>query len=464
MRVLLVQPRWSLSLVGFTKLARPEPLALEVLAGALPHHEVVILDLRVDERKDALQDMLASFNPHIVGVTGYTTDVPQALAVLEETKATDRNIYTVVGGHHASLCPGDFDAPYVDFVVVGEGEVTFPELVDALEAGREYREIRGLIFREGGQQVFSGPRPPMRNLDLSPLPDRSKTGHYRDRYFFRFWQGAYTMESARGCPFRCNFCSVWKFYQGMCRLKSAEVVAEQIAGIPGDYVAFVDDNFLQSLPRAQRIYERIKALGLKKRYWMQARSDSIVKRPDIIEKWASIGLSTILVGLEGFREDHLAKINKSNSVVTNEKAVAILHEHNVDIWGAFIVDPEWQRPDFDALIKYVRDLKITFPQFTVLTPLPGTDLFREKINQIVTKNFAKFDFLHPVLPTRLPLEEFYENMARLYASTTLSLAELRQKIRNGNIPADQLRNIRGLMAELTNPKSYLLGGEGAGGG
>ena len=459
MRILLVQPQWSLTLVGFKKLARPEPLALEVLAAALPHHDVQILDLRVDESPGALATALASFRPHIVGVTGYTTDVPQAQAVLAEAKAADESIYTVVGGHHASLCPQDFDLPSVDFVVVGEGEVTFPELVDALEAGRDYRGILGLIYRENGKQVFTGPRPPLRNLDDSPMPDRAKTAAYRDRYFFRFWQGAYTMESARGCPFRCNFCSVWKFYQGKCRLRSPEKVVEQIANIPGNFVAFVDDNFLQSLPRAQAIYERIKELGIKKRYWIQARSDSIVRRPDLIEKWASIGLSTVLVGLEGFREDQLAKVNKSNSVKANEKAVEIMHQHNVDIWGAFIVDPEWVRSDFDTLIQYVRSLKITFPQFTVLTPLPGTDLFREKVNELITSNFAKFDFLHTVLPTRLPLEEFYENMARLYASTTLSLAELREKIRSGNIPSDQLRSIRGLMQELTNPKAYLVGGE-----
>ncbi|MDA8218478.1 MAG: hypothetical protein M0Z94_12765, partial [Dehalococcoidales bacterium] len=127
-------------------------------------------------------------------------------------------------------------------------------------------------------------------------------------------------------------------------------------------------------------------------------------------------------------------------------------------WGAFLVDPQWLPSDFDALISYVRGLKITFPQFTVLTPLPGTDLFREKVHELATNNFANFDFLHTVLPTKLPLDEFYENMARLYANTTLSLSELREKIRRGNIPMNQLRSLHGLMAELTNPKAYMTGG------
>lgn len=454
MRILLVQPRGSASLVGFNRLARPEPLALEILASSLPNHDVRILDLRVEDAPDALQNELVAFQPRLVGVTGYTTDVPSALELLKSVKGTDPSIRTVVGGHHASLQPLDFDLPEADFVVIGEGEVTLPALVEALESGRDFRQVLGLIYREGMHQVYVGPRPPLRDLDTSPVPDREATRRYRDRYYLRFWQGAYTMESARGCPYRCNFCSVWRFYGGKCRLKKASTVVDQIAAIHGEFVAFVDDNFLQNLPRADTIFQRVKTLGLKKHFWMQARSDSIVKRPDLIEKWASIGLTTVLMGLEAFRDEDLAKVNKSNSVATNEKAVQILHANNVDIWGAFLVDPQWQRPDFDALIAYVRKLKITFPQFTVLTPLPGTELFRERVHELITSNFANFDFLHSVLPTRMPLDEFYENMARLYASTTLSLSDLRQKIRLGNIPTSQLHSIRGLMAELTNPKAY----------
>ncbi|MHB9091891.1 MAG: B12-binding domain-containing radical SAM protein, partial [Chloroflexota bacterium] len=193
MRVLLVQPKWSLSLVGFNRLARPEPLALEVLKASLPNHEVVILDLRVDERPNALTETMASFKPQVVGVTGYTTDVPNARQVLAEIKACDPTIITVMGGHHASLCPEDFDSPNVDYIVIGEGEVTLPDLLDTLESKRDPRAVEGVIYRENEGQVFSGPRAAIRDLDSSPVPDREATAQYRDQYFFRFWQGAYTM-------------------------------------------------------------------------------------------------------------------------------------------------------------------------------------------------------------------------------------------------------------------------------
>jgi radical SAM superfamily enzyme YgiQ (UPF0313 family) len=196
---------------------------------------------------------------------------------------------------------------------------------------------------------------------------------------------------------------------------------------------------------------------------MQARSDSIARRPDLIERWAEIGLSTVLVGFEKFREEELTDLRKRSSVETNEEAARVLREHEVDIWGAFIVDPSWRRGDFDALIDYVRHLKISFPQFSVLTPLPGTEFFREKLGDLNTSNYELFDFLHSVLPTSLPAGQFYSEMARLYSSTTMSLSDLKQRIRSGHIQSSGLRRIENLLSELTNPEAYMRGLQGQGG-
>ena len=190
---------------------------------------------------------------------------------------------------------------------------------------------------------------------------------------------------------------------------------------------------------------------------MQARSDSIVRRPELIERWARIGLSTVLVGFEKFREEELTDLRKRSSVKTNEEAARILRANGVDIWGAFIVDPTWSRSDFDDLIEYVRRLKISFPQFSVLTPLPGTEFFREKLGELTTRNYELFDFLHSVLPTRLPARQFYGEMARLYSSTTMSFSDLKQRIRSGHIQVAGLRRIKNLLSEVTNPEAYLRG-------
>lgn len=456
MRVLLVQPDSSPENVGFNNLTMPEPLALEILAATIPDHEVRILDLRIEPH---LERILKEFNPELVGVTGFTAHVPRALRVCRQVKQFSPTTYTVVGGHHASLSPADFDSQAVDFVVVGEGEITFAELVEALQEGRDYHSIPGIIYREENVQVFSGPRPLIKDLDSAPPPNRQLVANYRSHYYFRFWDAAYTVETARGCPFRCNFCSVWKFFQGRCRARSPQRVVSEVQTISGDYICFVDDNFLQDIRRAEEIYRLIKEAGLKKKYWMQARTDSIAKHPGLIARWAEIGLSTILVGFEKFREEELATLNKKTSIATNEKAIEVMHRYGVDIWGAFIIDPSWEEADFDALIAYVRGARISFPQFTILTPLPGTDFYQEKFRELRTRNYEHFDFFHSVLPTKLPIQEFYKNVARLYADTSMGVAELKKRIRRGDIPTHSFHRLRGMLSQLTNPNAYLEGAE-----
>ncbi len=457
MRVLLIQPPESQSVIGFNKFGCPEPLALEILAASLEGHDVRILDMRIDPN---LEGTMRDFSPAVVGVTGYTPNVPQMLVVCKEVKQLDVRVTTVVGGYHATLCPEDFDVPQVDVIVVGEGEETLPELVAALERGGDLDEIAGLAYRRDGQWVFTPPRQLLADLDESPLPARQLTDAYRENYFFQFWSSPTPVETARGCPHNCRFCSVWVFHQRRCRFKSPERVVDELKRVRSSTAYFVDDNFLQSLRRAEKICHLTKEAGLKLRYWMQARSDSIVRRPDVIERWAEIGLSTVLVGFEKFREKELDDLRKRSSVETNEEAARILRANGVDIWGAFIVDPSWERSDFDALIEYVRRLKVSFPQFSVLTPLPGTEFFRDKLGELTTRNYELFDFLHSVLPTKLPARQFYGEMARLYSSTTMSFSDLKGRIRSGRIQVSGLRRIKNLLAEVSNPEAYLRGLEG----
>ncbi|MDP2952271.1 MAG: hypothetical protein Q8O76_03005, partial [Chloroflexota bacterium] len=119
------------------------------------------------------------------------------------------------------------------------------------------------------------------------------------------------------------------------------------------------------------------------------------------------------------------------------------------------VDPQWTAVDFDALIEYVQRWKINFPIFTILTPIPGTLFFQEKMESLISLNYGAFDFLHTVLPTKLPLEEFYANMARLYAQTSMGLNELRQRVRSGRIPISALGRVREVLRDVTNPEAYL---------
>jgi anaerobic magnesium-protoporphyrin IX monomethyl ester cyclase len=155
MKILLVRPDGREFIPAFSALWRPEPLALELLAATVPDHEVRILDLRVETTP--LERYLASFQPDLVGVTGSTTDVPRMLEICETTKSCLPDAVTVVGGYHATLLPSDFNRDSADIIVCGEGEITFRELVTALEGKEGLGKVDGIIYRHQKRQVVTPP-------------------------------------------------------------------------------------------------------------------------------------------------------------------------------------------------------------------------------------------------------------------------------------------------------------------
>ncbi|MCK4423079.1 MAG: radical SAM protein, partial [Candidatus Omnitrophica bacterium] len=282
---------------------------------------------------------------------------------------------------------------------------------------KDLKNIKGLVIPEADKWISTGEREMIKDLDLLPVPARPLTSSYRGEYFRGKWRPIASLSSSKGCPFRCSFCSLWKIMKGKYKTRSAGSVVNEIKQIKEDYIDFAEDNFLHDLKRAEKIYELIKAEGIKKTYKLYARSDTIVKRPDIIEKWKEIGMELILIGLESFRDNELKDLNKRNSIKNNEEAIRILQANDVEIAAYFIVNPDYTREDFEQLGDYVINLKLTQPIFTVLTPLPGTDLYEQTKDKITTDNYELFDFIHSVLPTRLPKEEFYQSLANLYKKT-----------------------------------------------
>ena len=156
----------------------------------------------------------------------------------------------------------------------------------------------------------------------------------------------------RSCPYRCNFCSVWAFFQGRCRTKSPERVAEELSRRSEPYILITDDNFLLSVKRAREIADIIKARGIKKRYSFQARSDTICKHPEIITQWKQIGLAHIFIGFESLNQEDLQAINKKNSVETNEQALKLCQDQGLSVTTAFIINQDFEHSDFEKLRNY----------------------------------------------------------------------------------------------------------------
>jgi radical SAM superfamily enzyme YgiQ (UPF0313 family) len=234
---------------------------------------------------------------------------------------------------------------------------------------------------------------------------------------------------------------------------SAKRVVAELATVGTPTVTFVDDNFLIDYRRETEIAERIRAEGLRLGFSMECRTDSIVRHPDLVRTWAEIGLRGVLLGLEGASDKTLTSVNKRNTLAVNDKAIEILHEHGLIIWGAFIVDPDFTEDDFHRLRDYVGEKRIPFTQFTVLTPLPGTELYRRRYHELLTHDYTCFDALHAVVPTRLPREVFYQNFAALYRQT--SLEPYYDLVQSGRLTIDQIRRGKTVLDSLVQWERYV---------
>ncbi len=428
MKVLLVQPRADIS-QGLAEISKVEPFGLEMIAGSIcSEHEVKIFDY-IDS--NSFSRILSEFKPDLCGIScSFTVDIYRTRAVAEKVKQWDENTIVFVGGHHASLNPGDFYDPYTDFVVIGEGEVTTREAIKCIEKGNALEGVPGMAVNRNEAQVFTGYQKPVANLDDLPRPARELTKEYRKDYFLGFRKPLAVVETARGCPYRCNFCSVWKFYQGKCRSMSVERAVSAIAAVEEDYVLIADDNFLFNIKRAAKIAENIVAAGIRKNLTIQARSDTIVDNPDLVPLLRKAGITQTFIGFEKTVDCDLDEINKQNSADNNEKALDILRRHGIKVIASFIIDPQYDRDDFKKMAEYIKKLKIRYPTFSILTPLPGTDLYENYKHKLVMHNWEMFDLMHSVLPTKLPSREFYRAYSQLYRAAYLRVSYITKTLIN----------------------------------
>jgi radical SAM superfamily enzyme YgiQ (UPF0313 family) len=426
MRILLVMPtpfeNGRLGLENVVWLS--EPVALTTVAAAVgPEHQVRLLDMRL-EPEDALARELRSFQPHVVGTTSMTTDVYQALAALRMARQIVPSALTVVGGHAATLAPQEFDQPWVDVVVQGEGELTFQELVSAWDqqrasVDRRFPGIPGLRYRErhGQPMTANSKRSQTKNLDDLPPPDRSLLRKYKGRYFFTVARNMASIFTSRGCSYDCNFCAIWEFYERRTRYLSAKKIVDQMEACEERFIFVLDDNFLTSKKRILALCDELERRQIGKFWMTQGRTDFVAENPEIMRRLARNGLVGLLSGFESNDDDNLASLRKKNTWDNNKRANDILRELGIFSTGIFMVRADWEKHQFQELYDYINTLEIGIPLVTILTPLPGTQLYRAYANQLMTTDLRLFDLLHAVLPTRLPRAEFYAEFARSISAT-----------------------------------------------
>lgn len=438
-KILLVKPRAELRvprmLQNFLHL---EPLELEIIAGGLDAHEKVkILDLGVEKKNQfkVFAKALKDWQPDIIGLTGYSTNLSTMKQLARIAKEFSPQIITVAGGIHATLLPVDFAKSHFDIVVRGEGSQVLNEIV------RRFKNQEPLFFGDAALSptdpsfTHKAAQPPPEYPPIEKIPRPRRDLVDRKRYFC-IWTSSHTprmdklfpqvasMRTSIGCAFSCSFCVIHQLMHHKYLQRDPQDVVDEIQGLQENHIYFLDDEMFLNAQRCIAIAQLLIDRGIKKEYISWARSDTIVKHPEVFKLWKQAGLSTVYVGLESMEEDKLQEYKKRLPVETNRKAIAILKEIGITLHAAFIVHQNFTDEDFIQLRKETVKICPAEVSFTVLSPSPATAFWQESKEKFICDPYYYYDCMHTILPTRLPLRKFYRRFAFLTA-TALRLNPLR---------------------------------------
>ncbi|KEO82591.1 B12-binding domain-containing radical SAM protein [Tumebacillus flagellatus] len=390
MKVALVRPLLSGS--GFNGY----PLNLLILAAAIREvgHHPVICDYDYLKELDpswdspefaarAAEDILSN-RPDLVGITAMCSNYVLAVDLANEIKKRAPHVHITFGGPHVSLCPEETlnSFPSVDSCVIGEGEITFPELLGKLEFDEDLSETLGIAYRDGeGNPVKTPPRPLMKDITLSPRPAydlvdmQSYIDHSKDLYM-QIYAGS-------GCPFDCVFCSTSIVWERKYRVMGAERVVDEIAYLHNTYGVthfnLMHDNLSSNKPYIHGIAEQIVQRGLKINWGFSSRIDTLDEKTCQIT--AAAGCNYIFFGVESASEKIQKVIGKRLKVTAIHKTLRHCLENGILPTTSFILGfPEEEKEDVEATVRLAFACKINgaWRSFiNLLSPYTGTRLMRE---------------------------------------------------------------------------------------
>lgn len=399
---------------GLGPFFRAEPLGMEYIGAALQRRgdEVSLVDLRFG---GSLASWVRRVRPRVVGIAGmHALEYEAVLAAARTVKRVSPETFVLAGGHAAAAYPAALADRAIDAVCIDDGEEIVPALVGALEAKLPLEGVPGLLLGRDGTWVPTPPVADRIGLDAVALPARNLVERFRDGYQCLLFKPAWLVETARGCPFRCSFCSVWQHYGRSFRERSIGAVVEDFASV-GPNVFIVDDLFWNHAARSLELAEALKKRGIRKRWILaQSRTDLVARHPELLEAWRPLAQDfDIFFGLEAATDRGLDRVTKDLSVGETVKAAELSRRLGYGVTGNFLVDPDWDESNFRELWDFVAEHGFQRAGYTLLTPLPGTQLFEQLAPVLEGQPWFKYDMHHLLWEPKLGAERFFE----LYAET-----------------------------------------------
>ncbi|HET7217758.1 MAG TPA: radical SAM protein [Vicinamibacterales bacterium] len=423
MHVLLLRPVPGNERFGLGPFFRIEPLGMEYIAAALEAkgHGVTLADLRFSR---SLEHQIRTARPRLIGIAAmHALETDDVVALARRVRQLAPGVPIVIGGHTAAAYPGPFLTDPIDAVVQDDGERAMPRIADALDAGKTLREVPGLMLRErSGEAVATATDPGTFALDEVPQPARHHVARWRNQYACLAHRPAWLIETARGCPFRCSFCSIWQLHSRSVRERSIDAVCRDFAS-SGDHVFVADDLFWYHPPRSLALAKELLKRGVRKRWILvQSRVDLVARHAELLEAWRPLAHDfDIFFGLEAATNEGLDGLRKDATVDQTGQGVEVARSLKYGVTGNFVIDPAWRERDFENLWAFVDRYQLFQAGFTILTPLPGTAYFEEMRARVQSRAWAHFDMHHLLWEPALGAERFFELYCETWRRSVLNL-------------------------------------------
>ena len=311
---------------------------------------------------------------------------------------------------------------HADYVFRGEAENSIVSLVKAIGTGEGLDAVPGLSFRQDGEVFHNGPSEPVHDLDDLPDPD------------FRLLQGKFSLgwdntvlpiQTSRGCPHNCTFCSVTAMFGRKMRYRSVERVLDELSNMGNlrrHHIFFYDDNFATDLNRLRAICEGIIERKLRYVWSAQTRLD-LAKREDLLELMYRAGCRTVYVGVESINPETLVAYHKGQTLEGIEHGIKMFHKHRIRVHGMFVLGADTDTVEtLRETVRFACRTRLETVQFLMLTPLPGTPVFEklEREGRLAIRDYNYYDGHHVVFePARMsPYElqlELFRSHAKFYS-------------------------------------------------
>ncbi len=414
MNVLLINPLRKNEIIGNNPSIIEEergynpPLGLLYIAGYLEKyakHNITVIDSQVEKLDySSLESRVRSIRPDIVGITAMTMTMIDVIKTVDIVKSLDSNIKVILGGPHVHLFPEEtIDLKGVDFLVLGEGEVTFKELLDSVNDKSRLRDIPGLVFKDNGKIINTGVRPLIKNIDEVPFPARHMVSYKKYTSLLSKGNIVTTIFTSRGCPYKCTFCD--RPHLGkMFRARSPENVVQELEecvkmGI--DNFLFYDDTFSVNKKRVIDICKEIIKRKLNIDWDIRTRVDNV--NEEMLRLMKKAGCNGIHYGIETGSEKILKVLDKGITIEQANRIFELTRKYRIPTLAYFMIgNPTETIDDINTTFKVMKMLKPDYVHLTILTPFPGTKIYFDGLKSGIIKKDYWREFAKNPSPDFVP--------------------------------------------------------------